>query len=140
MLLALILLALGLAVGQWPFLEIVARVPGLGRRLAAAIPRRGSRSRVPLLAALELDRLVKDAASAHPLALSLPLAAAVLLFAAAAGIALRARAPAPRGRRARLPASRARRPAGLLPRARRRGGLPLRGESEGGTLAALWRC
>ncbi len=87
-LLALILLALGLAVGQWPFLEIVARVPGLEDvsplRFLAWLA-----LAVPLLAALELDRLEKDAASAHPLARFAPLAAAVLLFAAAAGVAHR---------------------------------------------------
>ncbi len=87
-LLALILLALGIATGQWPFLEIVSRVPGLDDvsplRFLAWLA-----LAVPLLAALELDRLIEDAkdagASAHPHARFAPLAAAVLLFAAAAG-------------------------------------------------------
>src|SRR5262249_36638344 len=88
----LILLALGIAVGQWPLLELVVRVPGLQdisplrflAWLALAIP---------LLGALELDRLAKDAggvpAAAHPRARLAPLAAAALLFAGAAAIAHR---------------------------------------------------
>jgi len=86
----LILLALGLAIGQWPLLEIVARLPGLGDvsplRFLAWLD-----LAVPLLAALELDRLAEDSreASSHPRARFAPLIAAGLLFAAGAAVAHR---------------------------------------------------
>jgi hypothetical protein len=89
-LLALVLLAVGIAVGQWPLLELLARLPGLDDvsplRFLAWLG-----LAVPLLAALELDRLEKDAAaSSRPRAVAFAsLAAAVLLFAAAVAVAHR---------------------------------------------------
>ena len=86
----LILLALGLAVGQWPLIELVARLPGLGDvsplRFLAWLD-----LAVPLLAALELDRLIQDSreASTPSRARFAPLVAAVLLFAAGAAVVQR---------------------------------------------------